>query len=525
MSQDFLERPQNVDHLPEILVPRRAYSQFPFDPANRNVKANNVARLAEGIDTMYLLDLYPIVTDTEMVILDGQHRFTAARDMGLPFYSIDGNDITITDIAEANSNTHRYDDKDALTMYCAFGIKPYLYLQEFLLRNPSATLTEACAWLDDERLPDDFVEGSFAIRRPEYAQVVAGRVNDFVTLCPWVKSAPAYKRALANLTLNPQYDHARMMNRLRAVTMRLLRGTTYVEAFACLTEIYNYNIAKNNRIELYYLGRHETVNRYDKGLVDVIEGLEKPVRSVSNYRQVEVHFTSDLEKFSIHPSARPLREKRLAALTIFMAKKNLLRYYPILVDRNYQILDGQMRYLAAKELGIPIHYIVTNQFSLHMSALAAGRARSWGSRDYLKLYCTMRYTEYLYLQQFCNRYPHLDVGAAIHYLCRGYTKASKDFMFKTGSFQATERKRAESLATVLERVEDTRLRSNRLFQLVMWQLLENPAFDVGRFISKLNKNRHLVGVFGDTKECLEQMSNVYNISVRGERTNLEDLLN
>ena len=108
------------------------YGEFHFFEENREISQRNLENIAENIEDTYLLDLYPIVTNCEKVIGDGQHRFTIAREMHLPFYAIESPDISVDDIARANGNTLAYSVDDARFCYEALGLKAYEYINHFI---------------------------------------------------------------------------------------------------------------------------------------------------------------------------------------------------------------------------------------------------------------------------------------------------------------------------------------------------------------------------------------------------------
>lgn len=501
---------------PMILKPLRRYGEFGFDPANRVVAESHAAKLADSADSLYLFDLYPIVATTEGVIVDGQHRFTVARDMMIPYYAIRGDDITIEDVAEANSNTHKFDSADALAVYASMGVPSYCFFRDFLLRNPHVVLKDAMRWFTGDRGSAEFIEGSFVASRPEYAQVVADRIKDFMGIRKWVATSPPYKRAITNLSLNPLYDHGRMMDRLEAAPARLERVVDLDEAYANLNRIYNYNKSRANQVELLPLHYGQLMNRFDKGDMVPREGLAMPVRGIAYQRQVEVYSANDLSRFTIHPSARAAQEKRLTNMIDFIKRRNLLRYYPILVDQNYVVLDGQLRFLAAKELNFPIYFIVTNQFSLHMALIAAGLAKKWNPTNYLSHFCTRGYEDYLYMKQYSEKFPFINLPNAIRF-CSSQASNLARMDFEQGNYRADCREKAERFGVILRGLGDARLKRQYLFQTVVFNLLDNPTFDGNRLVERLNKLPDLLGAYGNTEECIEAIEKVVNAGRPAER--------
>lgn len=70
--------------------------------------------------------------------------------------------------------------------------------------------------------------------------------------------------------------------------------------------------------------------------------------------------TSNYEKFKIIDWNREINKPNVKKLVEENLVKFQLHKFPILVTKNYKIIDGQHRYYASQELGCPIYYIVAN---------------------------------------------------------------------------------------------------------------------------------------------------------------------
>jgi hypothetical protein len=82
--------------------------------------------------------------------------------------------------------------------------------------------------------------------------------------------------------------------------------------------------------------------------------------------------------------------------------------------------------------------------------------------------------------------------------------------FKTGDFVVRDANAAYRLAHLLQRVDDSLLQSNEIFQTVLFLILRDPNFDREAFASQLNRNPQSMGPFNDVKTCAEQIENVCN---------------
>lgn len=499
---------------------KSSYSDFKFFRENRDVNGRNVERLAEEIEETYLLDLYPIVTDQEKVIEDGQHRFTVAREMLLPFYFIQSARVTVGEIAQANSNTRPYSVDDARQVYANLGLKAYQYINRFITENgidvktsrmPKQT-SSVIKWLDPDCSRASFMNGDFVVRRPEYAQAVYNYIRDYANIAPFVARSK-YVEVIANLAGNPLYDHGRMISKLNRVPTRLKRVPSVSEAIDVLNEIYNYGATEEKRVRLKMLTRSEQIDRFDKGTTPIDDGGVKVSRGVI-FRSVQIASTSDYGMFSFHSCGRPVQEFHFARLKSAMKKHNLLDCYPIICDNNFTILDGQVRFLAAKDLGLPIYYIQTSSATLPMIVRASASSKSWAMRDYLHHYCSLGLGDYLELHDFCKEYPFLNLQVSIKFLGGPVLRSEIELhRFKSGQFLIGNMQLARIVANALRRLDDKKLINRRTFQFVLYGACREAkvtGFDPDFFVKQANLYPELMADFADKDSCKECIEKTYN---------------
>lgn len=495
------------------LKPRNDYRNFSFDESNRNLNEGHRERLYESMEDTYLLDLYPIVATSDGVIIDGQHRFSVARDMMIPFYAITGDGVTVRDIAEANSNTQKYDTSDALHVYSSMGLQQYQHMEGFLQENPHAKpLGIVRRWFDENCTEASFIDGSFSVVRPEYAMAVADHIADFLKVVPeykWLPTSP-YRDVIANLVLNPIYDHGRMLDRLSKIPSRLLRCKKISEAVPMLTHIYNYGLSKDKRVEIEILPKIKQVERYDKVPFPFDDRCHDEGRPVTYSRNVEIYCADDLDKFIVHPSCRPVKGNNTQRLVEYIQRRNLLQFFPIIVDRDMVVYDGQRRLLAAKTLNIPIYYIVANRISMLMMAKAGGRKESWSLADYLKHYCEVGIADYIYIREFSASHPWL----RFTFLLQAFTGSSRGItarnIFTAGRFNLNRKGEAKFIVSCLESIDDEKLKKDVQIQRSFFSMFHSGQYDIAELARKLNMHSDKLGVYFDHESCMASLDAIYN---------------
>lgn len=70
--------------------------------------------------------------------------------------------------------------------------------------------------------------------------------------------------------------------------------------------------------------------------------------------------STDYDSFKLASFNRSINKGNLKKLIDLNRINNNLRFFPIVIDSNGVIIDGQHRYMASKELGLPVYYIIND---------------------------------------------------------------------------------------------------------------------------------------------------------------------
>lgn len=101
------------------------YNKFKFLNYNRDINQRQLNKIVDENRKVYMLDAYPIIVDSKMNIIDGQHRFEASKRLHKPIWYLQKN-IKVNDILLNKLNTlpknHNLDDK--IIICVKYGYKP-----------------------------------------------------------------------------------------------------------------------------------------------------------------------------------------------------------------------------------------------------------------------------------------------------------------------------------------------------------------------------------------------------------------
>lgn len=107
------------------------YSKFVFSKQNREVKTKTVLSLKESMAKFGFIPGRPVLITKEWVIVDGQHRFLAARDLGIEieFEILEGN--YLDKMIHLNSTQSNWTLEDYVNSYASQNIDCYRKLLKF----------------------------------------------------------------------------------------------------------------------------------------------------------------------------------------------------------------------------------------------------------------------------------------------------------------------------------------------------------------------------------------------------------
>ncbi len=101
------------------------YSVFKKNSSNRDIDQVNLKKIVNSIKIKNLLELRPLVVNSNMEIIDGQHRLEAAKILSLAVYYTVRKEIENSDIILLNSAQKPWILSDYIQFYAKEGKKNY----------------------------------------------------------------------------------------------------------------------------------------------------------------------------------------------------------------------------------------------------------------------------------------------------------------------------------------------------------------------------------------------------------------
>ena len=156
----------------------------------------------------------------------------------------------------------------------------------------------------------------------------------------------------------------------------------------------------------------------------------------------KIHKTSDYSQFKQIKGNRKVNKRHLARLKQSIKRKNLMHLNPIIVNENMEVIDGQHRLQACKELEVPVYYIKGSGLRFDDVVFMNTNVKDWSINDYLHSYVEQGYKDYIYLRDFANKWG-LSTATAIAILSMDeYVTRAKYKEFKEGKFEVVDKEQS-----------------------------------------------------------------------------------
>lgn len=239
-----------IDEVPQIRVTKN-YEIFKLLKENRDVIESKVASLAKAIKKKNMLKTNPIIVNSYMYVMEGQHRLAAAKILGVPIYYIIDDAFEIQDMISLNTHRCNWTGENYVKYYAERGFEEYIKLKDFLSENKVSVKIGMLMLVnvDNDRTYPMMKEGSFKF---EQSAVNKQFVRSFVRLRDLLKSInfrptvmltnTTFIRSTKLLFESPFVDHETFFQQAdRACHLFRSRHTVaqYLEMFS---EIYNFRM-------------------------------------------------------------------------------------------------------------------------------------------------------------------------------------------------------------------------------------------------------------------------------------------
>lgn len=239
---------------PGKIYDTKNYGQFKL-AQNRPVDLKRVDKLKKKIQAKDYGQSFPILVDKNGTIRDGQHRFSARKDLNLPIYFMMAEQkLDLKAVAETNSMQKGWNTDDHVFARANAGDKNFKAIENFAAENglkPSQVLSffrgDKTSDFRKKILSGEVIQvNSQLIAEAQRVLNIWKSFRHYIPKMDYRSAVAACKK----LVKTREYDHNRMINQINKNPRKFVPCTStemYLEMFE---EIYNYEFHRKNRLSL-----------------------------------------------------------------------------------------------------------------------------------------------------------------------------------------------------------------------------------------------------------------------------------
>lgn len=251
----------------EKLQQTKNYGQFVFSKENRKVDMHSLSpdhkRLLDDMTKNGFRPACPIMVRHDgtgtFIIMDGQHRYTFAKHLGLPVYFVV--DHTPIDIAEFQRTQSAWRNDDYAHRWASLGDSDYQegveFAEQFDIPLPSAFALLA-GTICFTNINAAFHSGQFEIKDREFAYSVGRLYRSLTSISKKLKKILVLKAVYKCMRVEG-FDAARLLKGAERKIDSMRRPATEKDALDLLEELYNFG--RGNRVPLAHIATETSRRR------------------------------------------------------------------------------------------------------------------------------------------------------------------------------------------------------------------------------------------------------------------------
>lgn len=239
---------ENVESAVKIYFSNR-YGDFSWMKGNRDLDKIKIKKIKQAIleEDTDILKYAPIIVDSNMKIIDGQHRFTVAKELGRPVHYVVVDKMDLAQVAKINSNSSSWRVKDYLASFIDMGKAPYAKIFE-LTENYGGTSLTIASLLTTMRVKTTnmrelFCQGEVTTKHLDFTINLLNQAKRYTghIVNPYSNS---FLDALIKLNAGGLFNDDEMLRKLEQTTRQIDNLTSAKTIIQNMEEIMNINAKK-----------------------------------------------------------------------------------------------------------------------------------------------------------------------------------------------------------------------------------------------------------------------------------------
>ena len=188
---------------------------------------------------------------------------------------------------------------------------------------------------------------------------------------------------------------------------------------------------------------------------------------------------------------------------------------PIVVNEKYEIIDGQHRYTACKDLGKPVYFYMVRGYGLNQVKRANIASSNWKKENYLDMFVAENNEVYKEFEEIKERYDlNISNLLKIFAIVQEKQNARVGYEFENGTFTLDGKMEVLRFLTALEDFNFFKFYKSNNFLIAFTRLYFKSEYDHDKMKTKLITHRNSLEKRSTSDEYLVLLCNrIYSFGV------------
>lgn len=224
--------------------------------------------------------------------------------------------------------------------------------------------------------------------------------------------------------------------------------------------------------------------------------------------------THNYGKFIIRNWNRSIKKSNLKRIDKSVQKDGWLKH-PIMVNEKMEIIDGQHRYIYAKEHNLPVYYIIVPGLD-DTDCVTMNNARiSWTLTDYVKYYAEKGSQDYILLQGLLDKYAFMSPSGIADIVQGSVRSGGVNTKLKSGNFTLSYSdyqravKKLDFLSSCSAAILNAPGRPSALFAAVAFTY-DCPGIDRKKLQKQIQNNMSIITPPANNEMAFKELEYLYN---------------
>ena len=223
--------------------------------------------------------------------------------------------------------------------------------------------------------------------------------------------------------------------------------------------------------------------------------------------------TSEYDLFQKLNGNRTVLEQRKKLIKASIKERGWIRN-PIVVNEKMEIIDGQGRFEALRELEMPIEFTIAEGATISDCIALNIKQQNWKADDYINCYADMGYGDYIVLRSLLGKYPAIN-NASIHIVAGKQNQDGSNPHLRNGTFTIYDPASLQERLCFVNKCLEILGQGNgnrRTWCATLKFIWFCEKIDKKAFLERLEKYRGFLYPCVTARQAVELLERIYNYS-------------